>query len=123
MYLDAIQDADSYTDKLGALNDRAALIEEQVTAEITELLTVSVTKVSPKALSLPRISYKKSSFGEIDRIPVADVVSDECSFGKPLEALMNVIGNSTCPLVAELRMAIAQRYIDGNAVEIAEFLA
>ena len=120
MYLDPVADA-AY---IGNLQDNATArliaAEQQIAAEITELLTVTVTKLPYKFISLPCVTYRDAPAGRIATTPIAEVVADECTGGKPLDALMAVIAGSTCPLVAELRKAIAARYVYANASDIAE---
>jgi len=122
-YLDAVQDADNYGDTQAKRNEAVIAAEKQVTAEITELLTKTVTQTNYKFLSLPYVTYQGSPIGKIATIALSEVIADECSSGKPLDALMAVICDSTCPLVAELRKAIADHYVYANASDIAEVTA
>jgi len=122
-YLDAVQDADNYGDTQAKRNESVIAAEKQVAAEITELLTKTVTQTNYKFLSLPYVTYQGSTLGKIATIALSEVIADECSSGKPLDALMSVICDSTCPLVAELRKAIADRYVYANASDIAEVTA
>jgi len=122
-YLDAVQDADNYGDTQAKRNEAVIAAEKQLAAEITELLTKTVTQTNYKFLSLPYVTYKGSPIGEIATIALSEAIADECSSGKPLDALMAVICDSTCPLVAELRKAIADRYVYANASDIAEVTA
>jgi len=119
-YLDAVQDADSYGDMQSKRNEAVVTAEKQVATEITELLTKTVTQTNYKFLSLPYVTYQGSPVGRIATVALSEAVADECSSGKPLDALMAVISGSTCPLVAELRKAIAERYVYANASDIAE---
>jgi hypothetical protein len=105
------------------LNESFIAAEKQVAAEITELLTKTVTQTNYKFLSLPYVTYRGSPVGKIATVALSEAVADECSTGKPLDALMAVISGSTCQLVAELRKAIAERYVYGNASDIAEVTA
>ena len=121
MHLDAVRDADH----LGAMQDsllsRQIKAEKQAAAEIMELFTKTVRKVQHQHLAAPMAFYPSlNSAGLIVTVPLAEVVHDTCTNGKPLEALMQVMAQSDCPLVAAWREAMAADYSYRNASDIGE---
>jgi hypothetical protein len=94
--------------------------EVRYTSMITEMLTKTVRIAPKQKLLLPYVSYFSHPTGGMQVHTVSEVVADECSTGKPLDALMAVIVGSDCPLVAKLREAIATRYAYANASDLAE---
>ncbi len=123
MHLDAIAHAAEIGDMQDSLLARQIKAEKQAENEIRELFTVTVRKVTHKHLAVPYVSYAKSSAGRIDTHPLAEVVADVCTSGKPLDALMAVMEKSDCPLVAAWREAMAADYIYRNASDIGELTA
>ena len=115
MHMDAIEDSDQAINRLARDLAKHTAAEAMYTEIITDLFTKTICLLPHIALSIPCVTGNK-----IMTTPVADVVSDECSYGKPLEALMQALKLSDCPHVAELRKAIAARYIDANVSWIAE---
>lgn len=120
-YLDAIEDAASIGDLADKTQHGYEIALETVIKLITEVLTKSVTQAPYQSLSLPHVSYRNALGGNIAQYSVAEIVADECSAGPAHDALMAVIAGSTCPLVAQLRQVLAQRYIDSNAADFAEW--
>lgn len=122
-YLDAVRHADEIGDMQDSLLARQINAEKQAESEIQELFTKTVRTVTHKHLSVPYVSYRNSPAGRIDTNPLAEVVADVCSSGKPLDALMAVMEKSDCPLVAAWREAMAADYIYRNASDIGELTA
>ena len=122
-YLDAVQDADHIGAMQDTLLSKRIEAEKYITNEITELITQTVRKVSSKHLSAPFVSYANAPAGRVHTRPLAEVVADTCSDGKPLDALMAVMEKSDCPLVAAWREAMAADYIYRNASDIGEITA
>jgi hypothetical protein len=124
MHLDAIEHANEIGDMQDSLLARQIKAEKQAASEIQELFTVTVRKVTHKHLAVPYVSYRcEMPTGRIDTNPLAEVVADVCSSGKPLDALMAVMEKSDCPLVAAWREAMAADYIYRNASDIGELTA
>ena len=120
VYLDAVRHADHIGDLQDSLLARQIKAEKQAASEIQELFTKTVRTVTHKHLSVPYVSYRHTATGRIDTNPLAEVVADVCSSGKPLDALMAVMEKSDCPLVAAWREAMAADYIYRNASDIGE---
>ena len=120
MHLDAIEHADHIGSMQDSLLSRQIKAETQAAAEIKELFTKTVRKVSSKHLAVPFVSYRTSPTGRIDTHQLDEAVADICSSGKPLEALMKVMEASDCPLVAAWREAMAVDYSRRNASDIGE---
>ena len=120
MHLDAIEHADHIGSMQNPLHSRQIKAETQAAAEIKELFTKTVRKVSSKHLAVPFVSYRTSPTGRIDTHQLEEAVADICSSGKPLEALMKVMEASDCPLVAAWREAMAVDYSYRNAADIGE---
>ena len=120
MHLDAIEHADHIGSMQDSLLNRQIKAETQAEAEIKELFTKTVRKVSSKHLAAPFVSYRTSPTGRIDTHKLDEAVADICSSGKPLEALMKVMEASDCPLVAAWREAMAVDYSYLNAADIGE---
>ena len=114
-----METVDKYEEKLNR-DESIAACEVRYTAMITEVLT-KIVRIAPlKTLGLPYVSYRSQPNGHFDMHSVTEIVADECSSGKPLDALMSVIAGSDCPLVSKLREAIAARYSYANASDLAE---
>ena len=122
-YLDAVADADHVGAVQDSLTARQIKAEQQAAKEINELFTKTVRKVPHKHLSAPFVSYAQNPTGRIHTNPLAEVVADTCSRGKPLDALMAVMEKSDCPLVAAWREAMAADYVYRNASDIGELTA
>lgn len=116
-YLDAVRHADHIGDMQDSLLARQIQAEQHAAAEIRELLTVTVRKVSPKRLSLPLPLVRNGGL-IVTALDMSEAIADTLTNGKPLEALLAVFANSECPHVAALREAVAADYIDRNAAEI-----
>ena len=95
--------------------ERAASFYE---TEIRETFTQTVRQVPYTRLSVPYVKERR-----LAQMALIEAVGDMVSYGKPRAALMQVIASSNCPLVAVLRDAIAQDYIEGNLDWIAEHAA
>jgi hypothetical protein len=89
--------------------------------QIIETLTETVRTVNYKALSLPYVTYRRVSGGEIAAYPLIEVVADYGSEPKCMDALMEMFTKSDCPLVAAWRMAIAKRFAESHADDVEEF--
>ena len=88
---------------------------------IVEIITQSVRKTDYRALSVPYVKNESNGSARIDSYPLVEVITDYGTDKGPLAALIAVIENSDCPLVAAYRMALAERYSDANADELEEF--
>lgn len=119
-YLDAVRDADH----IGAMQDsllaRQIKAEKQAAAEIMELFTKTVRKVQHQHLAAPFVRYGFNGAARVETMPLSEAVADICTNGKPLEALMQVMAQSDCPLVAAWREAMAADYSHRNASDIGE---
>ena len=88
-----------------------------------EVLTETIRKVPAKNLHLDYVTYRNNPLGAIEAYPLEEVISDYCNYEGPLEALISVFEKSDCPLVAEFRKAVAERFADSQADEVEEFNA
>ena len=120
MHLDAIEHADHIGSMQDSRLNRQIKAEKQAEAEIKELFTKTVRKVSSKHLAAPFVRYSSSGSARIDTTPLSEAVADTCTNGAPLEALMKVMEASDCPLVAAWREAMAVDYSYRNAADIGE---
>lgn len=89
---------------------------------IIETITQTVRKVDHRALSVPCVKNKANGTTAIDAYQMAEVVTDYGTEPKPLQALLDVLRGSDCPLVAAWREAMAERFADANADEVDEVL-
>lgn len=108
-------DADRHLERADSEEHRRQCAEAYYRAEIVDTLTKTIRTVPHARLSLP-----KPGAHRVECQPLVDVVTDQVSFGKPMEALMTVLQSSDCPLVQRLREAIAADYADSNADWCAE---
>lgn len=122
-YLDAVRHADEIGDMQDSLLARQIKAEKQAASEIRELFTETVRKVNHKHLAAPFVHYGPNGAAKIDTYTLTEVVADTCSSGKPLDALMEVMAKSDCPLVAAWREAMAADYIYRHASDIGELTA
>ena len=86
---------------------------------IIETITKTVRKVDHRVLSVPYVKNNSIGTQAIDAYQLLEVVKDYGTEPKPLQALMAVLEGSDCPLVAKWREAMAERYADANADEVA----
>lgn len=112
---DPVKDADRYYDNLERESELIAREERAVREEIMDTLTKQIRTATN--LTVPVVMFTKPL---ISQVAIADVIKDEIGYGKPFNALMQALQNSDCPLVAEIRKAIAESYADGNALDIAQ---
>jgi hypothetical protein len=104
-----------------ALNVSHAKNEAMYTEIITDAFTKDVRNVSNHCvLSVPFVSGSK---GAIARQSLSDAVEDGITETAAMNALMNVLAKSDCALVQELRVALAKKYVDQWACELAEYTA
>ena len=115
MHADPVTDAEQHFDRVDAMNDRLAQQEAMYRDIITETLTKTIREKNLASLALPATSANRIVY-----VSIADVVTDEVAYGKPLEALLVALAGSDCPLVAALRKAIADSYCESHADWIAE---
>lgn len=59
----------------------------------------------------------------IARQATHEAIYEELDYAEPRAAFMRVLAESNCPLVAELRKAITNSYIERNGPEVAEWRA
>ena len=92
--------------------------------EIMETLTETILTTSHKRLCVPYIkcSSHVGGPGKLAAYPLTEVVTDYGTDKGPLQALMEVLEASTCPLVAEYRTALAKRYSDSWADDVEAFI-
>ena len=95
-------------------------IEVQVTAEIHAVFVHLIRNVSAVNLTLPSVCY--SPWAE-RREMLTEAISDRVGYGAPLAALVAVLERSDCPMVQELREALAADYTHANAGDIAQLRA
>lgn len=88
---------------------------------IMETITKAMPRVGHANLFVPHVSYR-TGVPVIAPYKLIDVVKDYSTDPKPLAALMDVLDNSNCQLVAEFRKVLAQAYSDSAADEVEEFL-
>jgi hypothetical protein len=120
MHLDAIKHADEIGDMQDSLLARKIQAEQHAAAEIRELFTKTVRKVTHKYLAVPFVRYGFNGAARIETTSLAEAVVDICTNGEPLDALMAVLEKSDCPLVAAWREAMAADYIYRNSSDIGE---
>lgn len=121
--LDAIEHADHIGAMQDSLLSRQIKAEKQAEAEIKELFTKTVRKVKYEHLAAPFVRYSACGAVRIDTTPLSEAVADTCTNGAPLHALMKVMQQSDCPLVAAWREAMAVDYSRWNAADIGELTA
>ena len=90
---------------------------------ITETITKTVRKVDHRALSVPYVKNNANGTCAVGAYKMVEVVTDYGTEPKPLQALMAVLEDSDCPLVAKWREAMAERFADANADEVDEVLS
>ena len=73
-------------------------------------------KVHPNKLNLQCI---RGVDGKLASYPMAEVVVDYGTFGKPFDALLDVLHNSACPYVTAFVQALCDEYTSKNADELA----
>lgn len=93
--------------------------------EIIEKLTKTVLTVPAKSLSLDYVKTVHDKELDVYRTviaqyPATEVLEDYLGYEEPLQALIAVFEKSTCPLVAEFRMKLAERFAYLNADELEE---
>lgn len=91
-----------------------ALTQERA-ADIAETFAL-MRKVHPNKLTLQCVNGQN----KLAYYPMSDVVADSIWGGsKALESLLDVLHNSDCPFVAQLKQVICDEYTDKNADELA----
>ncbi len=88
---------------------------------IIETVTKTVRQVPHQVLSVPCVTHN-SGRAKICAYMLQDVINDYSSEAKALAALMAVVSQSDCPLVAEFRKQVAICFADGNADQVDEVL-
>ena len=89
---------------------------------IIETITKTVRKVDHRALSVPYVKNNANGSSVVAAYKMVEVVTDYGTEPKPLQALLDVLCGSDCPLVAKWREAMAERFADSNADEVDEVL-
>lgn len=95
----------------------------EVAELIIETITQTVRKVSHKSLSVPYVHYSGFNAPKVMPYPLAEVF---CEYGVdkgPIDAFMEIVEKSDCPLVAAWRMEVAKRFSEQNADEVEEVQA
>jgi altronate dehydratase len=98
-----------------------ALID--VKQEMMEVLTKDIRTTNVNKLALRYVKTNSFGISKIDSYPVAEFINDYGTDKGPMEALMAVLAKSDCALVQAYRVAIAERFIDLWADEVAELAA
>ena len=86
--------------------------------EIMETITETLLTTSHKRLCVPFIRMRGTDHPVIAAYPLVEVVADYGTDKGPMEALMEVLEASTCPLVAKYREALAKKYSDSWADDV-----
>ena len=121
MHLDAIDDAASHGAKQDSDSAQLESQEAYYRDHIIEVLTRSIKTAPRGSLVLPGVCYYNGGTnGKIVSQPIEDVIVDNVGGGKSLDALMDVLEESSCPFVADLRLALATQYAQDNAADLAQ---
>ena len=111
---DPVADAGRYSDSMESHNAAVRAGEAHYTNVIVDALTKTIrtgqTTLLPYVNRAGRIHYKKAE----------EVIADDITDGETFNALMCVIVQSDCPLVAKLRKQLADKYAYFNATDCAE---
>jgi orotidine-5'-phosphate decarboxylase len=94
-----------------------------VTNEMTAVITKDVRTTDYTKLGLQYVTSNGFGGFKVAMYPLAEVVSDYGTDKGPFEALMTVMAKSDCPLVQAWRLALAERFVDSHAIEVAELTA
>lgn len=95
-----------------------------VTNDITEVFTKDIRTTAIGKLGLPCVKSAKFGGVELSMYPLIEVITDYGTEpGIALNALLEVLAKSDCPLVKEYRLALAERYVYSWASDIAEVKA
>ena len=89
---------------------------------IVQTITQTVRNVDHRALSVPYVKNNANGSSVVAAYKMVEVVTDYGTEPKPLQALLDVLCGSDCPLVAKWREAMAERFADSNADEVDEVL-
>lgn len=95
--------------------------------EMFEVLTVDIRTTDINKLGLRYVKHTKSGM-QIAMYPVTEVMTDYGTdtishtkgIKSPMDALLDVIAKSDCPLVQAYRVALAERYADAWAEDVVE---
>ncbi|GAB3358939.1 MULTISPECIES: hypothetical protein [Giesbergeria] len=109
-------DAARHEDAMEAAQEATAHEYQQVAADIRYLFTELVMTAPLMRLTAPQL---RSTGSGILPVPIIEAIDDSLTYSKPHDALMAVIAQSQCPLVAHLREALAQHWIDHHAQDLA----
>ena len=88
--------------------------------QMREVLTKIIRTAPIEVLAVEYVSYA-AGIPSIGIYSVKDVFIDFGTETGPLKAMLAVLQNSACPLVAAYREAVAARFIDSNAEEVDNF--
>lgn len=112
-------DAARHEDAMEAAQEASASKYQQVASDIRCLFAEQVMAVPLMCLTAPLVN--SGMFGRANfPIPVIEAIDDSLTYDKPHDALMAVIAQSKCPLVAQLREALAQHWIDQHAKDLSQ---
>lgn len=124
MYLDAIQDAAHYADRADAINQTREQAEQQYAEIIKDAFIKDVQTVSNvSVLHVPYISYRNNATGKFASQPLSEAVADQIAEKAAHDKLMEILQDSPCHLVQQLREIMANHYADQWVSELAEFAA
>ena len=112
------RDALAHDDEQEANQEMLEADMAQITADIQQLFTQTIRTVPMEQLSAPALGCvpTKRIF-----IPLAEAIDDSLWVTAPNEKLLAVLSGSDCPLVAELRQALADHWVRHWASDIAGY--
>lgn len=112
-------DAARNEDALEAAQEASASKYQQASADIRYMFTEQVMAEPLMRLTAPLVN--SGMFGRANfPIPVIEAIDDSLTYDKPHDALMAVIAQSKCLLVAQLREVLAQHWIDQHAKDLSQ---
>lgn len=103
--------------------DRYAERLIDVKAEMMDVLTVDIRKTDATKLGLQYVKGEFNGSAKLAMYQLTEVVTDYGTDKGPMAALMAVLAKSDCALVQAYRVALAEKFIDSWASEVAEFAA
>lgn len=104
-------------DAMAALDDSAAQAREQFTEDTRKAFAGAYKG------DMTSVEYVQRFPGCIRSQPAREAFYEELDYLGPQQALWKVLKESTCPLVAELKKAIEDSYIERWAGDVAEMRA
>lgn len=110
-----VADADRFFDVLDTLNDSAARASEQFTEDTRKAFAEAYKG------GMTMVEWVQRFPGAIRSQPTREAFYEELDYLIPQQALWKVLQESNCPLVAQLKKAVEDSYIERWAGEIGEF--